>query len=454
MTVAKRRDALLLVGGGAEVRESARRAAAALGAELVVAAGLGEGLRALAERPWTATLLVMDLLEGDEALVPRIAREANAGTLLLLASAPSLRLAMDAPRLGAAELLASPPDPDDVVRVLRAAAADGGAVPLPPPDGGGEELVGSSPALVEVFKQVGRVGPSAATVLVTGESGTGKELVARALHRTSPRAAGPFVAVNCAAIPEDLLESELFGHEKGAFTGAVARKIGRFERAHGGTLFLDEIGDMSLVLQAKILRALQEREVERLGGEERIPLDVRVVAATHRDLAALIDEGEFREDLFYRLAVVRLHLPPLRERAGDLRALALHYAARFAREHARPVRALAAATLERLEAHQWPGNVRELRNVVERAVLLAPGEVLLPEHVEIDRRGARPSAGPVLPGWAPTLSMAEMEALHLARVLEHTGGHLVRAAEILGMHRNTVSRKAVEYGILDPEARA
>jgi two-component system response regulator FlrC len=291
-------------------------------------------------------------------------------------------------------------------------------------------------------------------VLVTGESGTGKELVARALHRLSPRAAGPFVAVNCAAIPEDLLESELFGHERGAFTGAVARKVGRFERAHGGTLFLDEIGDMSLVLQAKILRALQEREIERLGGEERIALDVRVVAATHRDLSALIAAGEFREDLFYRLAVVRLHLPPLRERAGDVRTLALHYAARFARTYGRPLRAVAPEALDALAAHTWPGNVRELRNVVERAVLLAQGPTLGPAHVEMDRRpapagAAAQAAGGALPGYADTLSMAQVEALHIARVLAAVDGHFGRAAEVLGMHRNTVSRKAVEYGIVD-----
>jgi transcriptional regulator with GAF, ATPase, and Fis domain len=259
------------------------------------------------------------------------------------------------------------------------------------------------------------------------------------------------VAVNCAAIPEDLLESELFGHERGAFTGAVARKVGRFERAGGGTLFLDEIGDMSLVLQAKILRALQEREIERLGGEERIPLDVRVVAATHRDLSALIAAGDFREDLFYRLAVVRLHLPPLRERAGDVRALALHYAARFARAYGRPLRAVSAAALDALARHGWPGNVRELRNVVERAVLLAQGPTLLPAHVQTDARPAAPRAEGVsaLPGYAPTLSMAQVEALHIARVLAAVDGHFGRAAEVLGMHRNTVSRKAAEYGIAE-----
>ncbi|HEX2095009.1 MAG TPA: sigma-54 dependent transcriptional regulator [Longimicrobiaceae bacterium] len=450
--MANPRDALLLIGGDAEVRESVHAAAQALGTGLTVAEGLAEGLRALGERRWTATLLVVELLEGDEALIPRIAREADTGALVLVATEPSLRLAMEAPRLGAAELLVTPLGPEEIVRAVRSAGPGGSGIPLPPVDPAdpGDELVGSSPALIEVFKGVGRVAPSAATVLVTGESGTGKELVARAVHRMSPRPGGPFVAVNCAAIPEDLLESELFGHERGAFTGAVARKVGRFERANGGTLFLDEIGDMSLVLQSKILRALQEREIERLGGKERIPLDVRVVAATHRDLPALVEAGEFREDLFYRLAVVRLHLPPLRERTGDLRLLALHYAARFARAYGTALRAVSPAALERLEAHSWPGNVRELRNVLERAVLLAPGDTLLPEHLEIDRRGAPETmpAGVFLPGYGPTLSMAQVEALHIARVLEHVGGHFGRAAEILGMHRNTVSRKALEYGII------
>ena len=450
--MAREKSAVLLVGGGAEVEAALREAAAREGMELTAAPSLTEGLRALGGRRWTATFLALELLGGDEALLPRIAAEEKAGALVLVAAEPSLRLAMEAPGLGVAELLTPPLSVEEVASVLRTAAARDGGVPLPEVDGGaeGDELVGTSPALLEVFKTVGRVAASPATVLVTGESGTGKELVARALHRMSPRARSPFVAVNCAAIPEDLLESELFGHERGAFTGAVARKVGRFERANGGTLFLDEIGDMSLVLQAKILRALQEREIERLGGEERIALDVRVVAATHRDLPALIEAGEFREDLFYRLAVVRLHLPPLRERPGDLRLLALHYAARLARFYGRPLRAVSPEALEKLAAHPWPGNVRELRNVVERAVLMAAGTVLLPEHVELDRRGPVPApAGPTLAGYAPTLSMAELEALHIARVLEHVGGHFGRAAEILGMHRNTVSRKALEYGIVE-----
>jgi DNA-binding NtrC family response regulator len=451
--MAAERPGVLLIGVPPEGTAAAREAAREARLEVRAAATLTEGLHALAERRWRATLLSVEAAGEDDELIRRLAEEPATGALVLVAAAPSLRLAMDAPRLGAAELLTLPLKREELWPLLAAALPPGRAVPLPEA-ADGDELVGTSPALMEVFKAVGRVGPTPATVLVTGESGTGKELVARALHRVSPRAAGPFVAVNCAAIPEDLLESELFGHERGAFTGAVARKAGRFERASGGTLFLDEIGDMSLVLQAKILRALQEREIERLGGEERISLDVRVVAATHRDLAALIAQGDFREDLFYRLAVVRLHLPPLRERPGDLRPLALHYAARFARAYGRALRAVSEGALERLEAHAWPGNVRELRNVVERAVLLAPGDVLLPEHLEIDRRAPAapepaPGAGETLPGYARTLSMAELEALHIRQVLEMVDGHFGRAAEILRMHRNTVSRKALEYGIVE-----
>ncbi|HEY0154414.1 MAG TPA: sigma-54 dependent transcriptional regulator [Longimicrobium sp.] len=420
----------------------------ALAGEARAEATLAAGLRALAEGPWTATILSLDLIAEDDELIRRVAREPKTGALVLAAAAPSLRMALAAPSLGAAELLTLPLRAEEVARVLRAGEGSADAIPLPDVPDGDDEVVGSSPALVEVFKTVGRVGPSDATVLVTGESGTGKELIARAVHRVSARAGGPFVAVNCAAIPEDLLESELFGHEKGAFTGAVARKIGRFERAGGGTLFLDEIGDMSLVLQAKILRAVQEREIERLGGEERIALDVRVVTATHRDLPALIASGDFREDLYYRLAVVRLHLPPLRERPGDLRPLALHYAARFARVYGRPVRAISEGALERLASHRWPGNIRELRNALERAVLIAPGEVVLPEHVDLGAAPPGEAQGIALPGYSPTLSFAEMEALHLRQVLEHAEGQIGRAAEILGVHRNTVTRKALEYGIL------
>jgi transcriptional regulator with PAS, ATPase and Fis domain len=295
---------------------------------------------------------------------------------------------------------------------------------------------------------VGRVAASPATVLILGESGTGKELVAKAIHRNSGRAAGPFVAINCAAIPENLLESELFGHEKGAFTGAIGRRIGRFERASGGTLFLDEIGDMSLALQSKILRALQEREIERVGGSSAVPIDVRIVAATNRDLQAAVAEGRFREDLFYRLAVVSLTLPPLRERGADLDLLASHFVAHYAREHARPVRAVAEEVFAALRSHPWPGNVRQLRNAMERAVVMSDGEVLLPQHLPPDiLHPSSPRTPTQDHGEMPLVTLEEMEKRMIVRALRETSDNLTMAAERLGIHRNTLRRKVAEYGI-------
>ncbi|HVH13904.1 MAG TPA: sigma-54 dependent transcriptional regulator, partial [Longimicrobium sp.] len=320
-------------------------------------------------------------------------------------------------------------------------------------DGDEDAAIGASPAMLEVFRMVGRVSASPATVLILGQSGTGKELVARAIHRNSPRASGPFVAINCAAIPENLLESELFGHEKGAYTGAITRKIGRFERAHGGTLFLDEIGDMSLSLQSKILRALQEREIERVGGEGRLAVDVRVVAATNRDLRASIDEGSFREDLYFRLAVVTLTLPRLVDRGGDLDLLIHHFVARYAGRYGRQIRGVARPVVDLLHRHPWPGNVRELKNVLERAVLLAHGPVLLPDHLPLDQLRQEVEPMPVtddgapLPGYAPSLALADVERLHIREVLKRVRGHLGRASEVLGVHRNTLTRKIREYGL-------
>jgi DNA-binding NtrC family response regulator len=351
--------------------------------------------------------------------------------------------------------------------------------------------------MLAAVKTIARVADSTATVLLHGESGTGKELFARLLHEKSARGAAPFVALNCAAIPEALLESELFGHEKGAFTGATGRKIGRFERAHGGTLFLDEVGDLSLGAQAKVLRALQEREVERVGGEGVLHVDVRVVAATNKDLAREVALGRFREDLYYRLAVVVLMLPPLRERGDDIRLLAEHCVARFACEHRRATRAISREALALMAAYPWPGNVRQLHNVLERAVLLADGPVLLPAHLPVEVRTpllhetagaslglaqtpsqglphyglssygmpsgglsgyALPSQLPSSPGLAGTAShvvaagptekllpLGELERRHIAHALALTGGHLARAAELLGIHRNTLRRKLQEY---------
>lgn len=301
-------------------------------------------------------------------------------------------------------------------------------------------IIGRSPGLHAALEMALQVADSTATVLIEGESGTGKELLARMLHEHGSRSAGPFVAVNCAAIPEHLLESDLYGHERGAFTGAVARRVGRFERASGGTLFLDEVGDMSLAMQAKILRALQEQEIERVGGEASIPVDVRLVAATNRDLAAEVAAGHLRDDLYYRLAVVVIHLPPLRERGEDVELLAEYYAEHFAGKYRRPVERMADDTLALLRAYPWPGNIRQLRNAVERAVLLTDGPVLRPGHLPPEITSAT-APGHGTPADGEFLPLREMELRHIRRALALTDGNLCHAAEILGIHRNTLRQK-------------
>jgi two-component system response regulator HydG len=408
----------------------------------------------LVERSFLATVVSLETDGVDEPVARRIGEAPASGSLLLTAHGVSLARALAMERAGAVALLREPLDEDELRERLAEVAEEGAEVPLP--RSGPEEegrVVGSSPAMADTFETMARVAATPSTVLLTGESGTGKEVMARALHAAGSRRDGPFVAVNCAAIPEHLLESELFGHEEGAFTGAVRRRTGRFERADGGTLFLDEIGDMSLVLQAKILRVLEERVVERVGGETTVPVDVRVVAATNQELAGRMEEGEFREDLYYRLAVVELHLPPLRDRGRDVRTLALHFAGIFARRYERPVRAVTEAALQRLERYPWPGNVRELRNVMDRAVLLAPGDVIGSGALRLGAGAPRSSARSTRPGeggYPPTLSLAEVEASHVRRVLAAEDGHMGRSAEVLGIHRNTLTRKVQEYGIQLP----
>jgi two-component system response regulator HydG len=311
------------------------------------------------------------------------------------------------------------------------------------------DLIGASPAMQVLYDLVERTAPSAAAVLVTGESGTGKELVARALHRRSRRAAGPFVAVNCAAIPESLLESELFGHVRGAFTDARGARTGLFLQAHGGTLFLDEIGDLPLALQPKILRALQERTVRPVGADAEVPCDVRVVAATNHDLEGAVREGRFREDLFFRLAVIHMAVPPLRERGNDVLVLAQHFLTRAAKDADSGVRGLSPAAAERLLAYEWPGNVRELQNAIERAVALARTDTIsvddLPERVTGPRTRPAPAGEPTaVPGtFAP---LEEIERRHILRVLEAMGGNKTLAAQVLGIDRKTLHRKLVGYG--------
>jgi DNA-binding NtrC family response regulator len=447
---------VLVIDPSSAAADAVREAVGAR-AEVVAAQTLSAGLEQLRAGGWAAVVLSVDLPAADLALVKRMIESGTpAGTVVLLASRPTMQLMVEASRAGVLGVFASPPDPRELGAALREVFQADDVVPVTPADlgdgdGDDDAAVGASPAMLEVFRMVGRVAGSPATVLILGESGTGKELVARAIHRNSGRAGGPFVAINCAAIPENLLESELFGHEKGAFTGAIARKVGRFERASGGTLLLDEVGDMSFALQAKILRALQERVIERVGGDQRIPVDVRVVAATNKNLKAAIADGTFREDLYFRLAVVTLQLPRLVERGGDLDLLVRHLVAVHAARYGREVRAISRAVFERLHEHDWPGNIRELKNVLERAVLMAHGSVLLPEHLPLEQLrppAAEPAvAGAPLAGYAPGLTLADVERLHIREVLALVNGHLGKASDVLGVHRNTLTRKIREYGL-------
>ncbi len=308
------------------------------------------------------------------------------------------------------------------------------------------DVVGKSPVMAAVFDLVRRVAGSTANVLITGESGTGKEMVARAIHASGPRGAKPFIAINCTAIPESLLESELFGHAKGSFTGAIARKKGLFEEGNGGTIFLDEIGDMSPPLQAKLLRVIQERKVRPVGDNAMIDVDVRIIAATHKDLKAAIREGCFREDLYYRLSVIPISIPPLRQRASDIPLLAQHFLRKYAAANGARVTGFTPAAIEKLMAMRWEGNVRELENAIERAVVLASASLIdtqdidSPEVKDADQFFRRSSDD-----W-PTV--AQLEERYVRGVLEKTAGRKDKAAQILGINRRTLYRKEREYGMV------
>ncbi|HLH28384.1 MAG TPA: sigma-54 dependent transcriptional regulator [Acidimicrobiales bacterium] len=312
-------------------------------------------------------------------------------------------------------------------------------------------LVGSSAPMQAVTETVLQVAPSRASVLITGESGTGKELIAAALHEHSPRSKGPFVKLHCAALAETLLESELFGHERGAFTGAVARREGRFEQADRGTLFLDEIGEISAAIQVKLLRFLQEHEFERVGGNETVKVDVRVVAATNRDLMARVREGLFREDLYYRLNVVTIEMPPLRARGSDVALLAVHFLRRYAADNAKAVTGFTDEALARLARYPWPGNVRELENAIERAVVVSRGDAIRPEDLPpaVATPAPAPARSSTPPEGMPTVpgaTLAEIERYAILRTLEATGGSTSKAAEMLGISPRKIQYKLREYG--------
>jgi two-component system nitrogen regulation response regulator GlnG len=386
--------------------------------------------------------------------------------------------AIEAMRHGAYDYLFKPLDPHqlrrvvgealEVARRMRQPAVVAETAPDPDVDGA---IVGRCPAMCEVYKAIGRIAAQDVPVLITGESGTGKELVARAVYQHGPRAKAPFLALNCAAIPENLLESELFGHEKGAFTGADRRRIGKFEQCNGGTLFLDEVGDMPLALQAKMLRVLQEQAFERVGGNETVRTDVRLIAATHRDLEAWSKEGKYRPDLYYRLGVFTIHLPPLRERGDDLPMLVQHCLRRFSRELAREVREIAPEAMQRLRCYAWPGNVRELQSVLKQALLRASGTLLLPAFLpELTARTGVPAAPSPRSGENPALeafigqrlrpetqdlyaqAQRELDRILLPRVLEYAHGSQREAARVLGIAPKTLRQKLRELGLNLPPA--
>lgn len=379
----------------------------------------------------------LDLLRKVKTLSPQT-------PVILLTAYGTIQNAVDAMRDGACDYLLKPFSTESLERAVRKALNSAAAN-----DAASHTIVTQDPDFSRTLELAAQAAASSATVLVEAESGTGKELLARMIHQKSPRASGPFVAVNCAALPESLLESELFGFEKGAFTGAGASKPGKFELADKGTLLLDEIGEMAPILQAKLLRVLQEKEVDRIGGSAPVRIDVRVVATTNRDLASLVRAGEFRADLYYRLNVVRLTIPPLRQRPGDIPLLVDLFRKRFGSE-AR----FSPEALEVLVRYPWPGNVRELENTVHRAVTLCSGPVIHPGDLLLSERDARPRTQPAGLYLAGGVTMREMERQLICRTLQDTGGNRTRAAKSLGISIRTLRNKLNEFGLQDREAKS
>jgi two-component system response regulator HydG len=396
------------------------------------------------------TDLMMPGMSGEDLL--RASRAVSPDTEVILMTAyGTVETAVSAMKEGAYDFITKPVKRHAIVKAVRQAleraslVAENRSLKAQLATLGVGGLIGNAPAFRAAVDALRQAAPTSATVLLTGESGTGKELAARMLHDLSPRAAGPFVPIHCAAIPETILESELFGYERGAFTGASGRKEGRFERAHGGTLFLDEVGEMSPAVQVKLLRVLQDGVVERLGGTQPVQVDVRIVAASNKDLAAEARAGRFREDLFYRLDVVAVRLPALRERREDVPLLASAFLRRLAEKHGKPIRGFTPAALAALEACDWPGNVRELEHAVERAVVLCRGETVdaadLPEAVRRASPGAPPAASPGAISIPVGTPMEEVERLVIRETLRHTRGDKNLAAQILGIAARTIYRK-------------
>jgi two-component system response regulator HydG len=417
-----------------------------------VAADGPSALAIAADRPpdVVVTDLKMPKMDGIE-LLQKLRATFQVVPVVVVTAFGEVSTAVQAMRAGADDYLTKPVDFDALTIAIERAIertnlrleAEELRKKLRERDGGGfEGLIGSSPALQKVYRVARQVAPARATVLITGESGTGKGELARAIHTKSPRAGGPFITLHCAALAESLLESELFGHEKGSFTGADKRRLGRFEQANGGTLFLDEVGEIPPATQVKLLRVLQERTFERVGGNEPIDIDVRLIAATNRDLAKDVQDGRFREDLYYRLNVVHIEMPPLRMRGGDVLLLAEHFLRRFALENKKRIEGYSDRARAKLLAHRWPGNVRELENAVERAVVLCEGGVLDEDDLPVDV-APLPRGAVRVPG----ATMAEIERFAILATLEATNGSTTKAAEMLDISVRTIQYRLHEYGV-------
>jgi len=425
---------------------------------ILLAEDAGRGLRLLAEQPVDVVLtdLRMPGIDGM-AFTREVTSRENAPLVVMLTAYGTLQTAVDAMKIGAYDYLTKPVDLDNLEMVIdrglesRRLREENRRLRVELDSRFGfDSLVGNSKAMLDVFDMARQVASARSTVLITGESGTGKELIAHAIHRLSGRVEQPFVVVHCASLNENLLESELFGHEKGAYTSAHQRASGRFERAHGGSLFLDEIGEINASTQIKLLRVLETHTFERVGGNEPIEVDVRLIAATNRDLRRLVDEGRFREDLYYRLNVVNIHIPPLRERGDDVPLLLSYYLQRSATENGKTLSGFTSEAMKVLSAYHWPGNVRELRNSVERMVVMARGSALTLKDVPSEIRNGVAVALEGHDAAAPTTPPLDMDANEkqlILRALHETRGNRTAAAKALGISRRTLHRKLHTYGL-------
>ncbi|HEX8925124.1 MAG TPA: sigma-54 dependent transcriptional regulator [Terriglobales bacterium] len=443
------KGSLLIVDDELSVRDSLGKWFREEGYDVCTAENASEALLRLAERRWDVALLDIKMRGTDGIELQRRMHELDPEMIaIMMTGYASVETAVAALKNGAYDYVTKPLDPDEIAHLIANAMSHRKAkeenvrlkehieeATRP------NEMIGQSSAMKHVFEAIETVGPTDATVLITGESGTGKELVARAIHYASPRRFHPLVAVHCGALTETLLESELFGHEKGAFTGAQYRKKGKFEVAEGGTIFLDEIGDISLKTQTDMLRVLQEREITRVGGNQSIKVDFRVVAATNRPLEQMIEEGKFRPDLYYRLNVFRIELPPLRDRREDIPLLVNSFVRKFSREMSKRITRVNPRAMDILQQYNWPGNVRELENAVERAMVVAQEPEIREQDFTI--RGSAQVLGAQVPDGK---TLDEIEKAHILRVLEDCGGNQTRAAEVLDIDRVTLHHKLKKYG--------